>query len=339
MTSSEQTELQELELESQLGGMGVETKNRDIPIVSLSNFDARKEEIAESLWKAASEVGFFQLSDHGISLSDIDRSFLLAKTFFDLDEAIKSKYPLKDGGLNAGWESRAQVRPSTKTADQKESYQLTRPHMDGLWPKELDDFGFKKNLLAFEASCWEIGMKVLSCFAYKLGFESEFFANAHHPQQEGYQSTLRMLHYYPTAEKDFDESIWRAGAHTDFDCLTLLFQRKNQFGLQVCPGKDALSNEWTSVTPKDELITCNIGDMLMRWSDDQLKSTLHRVRMPKKSEYQGSRYSIAFFCQANKPVIIQGPQQKYEPISAEDYLKQANRSKFCVLIIFKQYSL
>jgi isopenicillin N synthase-like dioxygenase len=29
---------------------------------------------------------------------------------------------------------------------------------------------------------------------------------------------------------------WRAGAHTDFDCLTLLHQKTGQGGLQVCPG-------------------------------------------------------------------------------------------------------
>ncbi len=30
---------------------------------------------------------------------------------------------------------------------------------------------------------------------------------------------------------------WRAGAHTDYDCLTLLFQREGQDGLQVCPAR------------------------------------------------------------------------------------------------------
>ena len=35
----------------------------------------------------------------------------------------------------------------------------------------------------------------------------------------------------------------------------------------------------------------------MRWSDDRLKSNYHRVRMPRPGEYQGSRYSIAYFNQ------------------------------------------
>jgi hypothetical protein len=34
------------------------------------------------------------------------------------------------------------------------------------------------------------------------------------------------------------------------------------------------------------------GDMLMRWSDDQLPSNFHRVRSPLPGEYQGARYSL-----------------------------------------------
>ena len=74
--------------------------------------------------------------------------------------------------------------------------------------------------------------------------------------------------------------------------------------------------------PLPGVVTCNIGDMLMRWSDDRLQSTLHRVRMPRQDEYLGPRYSLPFFCQANKDAVIQGPDKKYEPITAADYLYQ-----------------
>lgn len=129
------------------------------------------------------------------------------------------------------------------------------------------------------------------------------------------------MHYLPLPEdQPLDPSIWRAGAHTDFDCLTMVFQQEGQGGLQVSPGRGTEGKgeerAWYSVTPKDGLITCNIGDMLMRWSDDRLKSTLHRVRMPRPGEPRGARYSMAFFCQANKDEIIQGPEKKYPPISA-----------------------
>jgi isopenicillin N synthase-like dioxygenase len=50
--------------------------------------------------------------------------------------------------------------------------------------------------------------------------------------------------------------------------------------------------------------------------------------MPKPDEYQGPRYSIAFFAQANKDAMIQGPKKLYEPISARDYLLQRIAANF-----------
>ena len=80
---------------------------------------------------------------------------------------------------------------------------------------------------------------------------------------------------------------------------------------------------WTDVEPLPSVITCNIGHMLMRWSDDKLLSTLHRVRMPRTDEYLGPRYSMPFFCQVNKDnAVIQGPGKSYAPITAHDYLQE-----------------
>jgi isopenicillin N synthase-like dioxygenase len=172
-------------------------------------------------------------------------------------------------------------------------------------------------------------MRVLSCFATKLGFAEDFFTIAHDPAQRSYQSTLRLLHYFAIDPLQRDAlGLWRAGAHTDFDCLTLLFQRAGQGGLQLLPGKDAASQAWTPIEPVDDLITCNIGDMLMRWSDDRLPSNFHRVKNPAAGEYQGARYSLAFFAQANRDVLIESPAGKYAPITAEDYLQQRVAANF-----------
>jgi isopenicillin N synthase-like dioxygenase len=277
-------------------------------------------------------VGFFQLANHGLEPGLVGEAFGLSERFFALPEAEKQRFRLKKG-LNAGWEFKSQVRPSTGTADDKESYQITLPRMDDLWPNQTLVPEFQRVMLNFEYRAWCLGMDILSCFADRLGFERDFFTKAHDRAQPDYQSTLRLLHYLPQPEdQPLDPSIWRAGAHTDFDCLTMVFQQEGQGGLQVSPGRGTEGKggerEWYSVTPKDGLITCNIGDMLMRWSDDRLKSTLHRVRMPRPGEYNGPRYSLAFFCQANKDEIIQGPEQKYPPISARDYLLQRIQANF-----------
>ncbi|MCP3711297.1 isopenicillin N synthase family oxygenase [Paraburkholderia sp. CNPSo 3274] len=318
--------LTELDKEARMGGLGSETHAREVRIIDLADFEERRAPIADELWAAATDVGFFQLVNHGIDLEQVRGAFEMAQRFFALPERVKAQYPLQKA-QNSGWESKAQVRPSTGTQDQKESYQITLPHMCGLWPTEEQLPGFRAAMLAFETQCWRLSVRVLSCFADKLGFARDFFEHAHDPSLPTYQSTLRLLHYYPN-DPSLPSGLWRAGAHTDFDCLTLLFQRAEQGGLQLCPGKEMDGQEWTSVEPADEVITCNIGDMLMRWSDDQLPSNFHRVRNPLPHEYQGSRYSLAFFCQANRNVMIEGPSRKYDPISAEDYLRQRVAANF-----------
>lgn len=303
--------------------------DRQIAVVDLSDFDNRKQEIADELWKAATEIGFFQVKNHSIAPEDIDAAFELSKEFFDLPLDAKQKYT-RGPKENSGYEFMSQVRPSTGTKDCKESLQITSSKMEGKWPtKELPDF--QADAEKFENDCWDLGMKLLSCFALKLGFEEDFFAKAHNPKASEYQSTLRLIHYPEVKEEDLDPKIWRAGAHTDFDCLTLLFQRNGQGGLQVCPGKDYGGHEWTAVTPSDYLITCNIGDMLMRWSDDKLLSNFHRVASPQKGDNLDERYSIAFFCQANTDVTIKGPQGKYDPISAGDYLRERIEANYAQL--------
>jgi isopenicillin N synthase-like dioxygenase len=317
--------MEELRREATLGKMGVEVE-RAIPVIDLTDFDARKAEIADQLWDAASTFGFFQIVGHGLYGTEIARAFQFAERFFALPHDVKARRPLHN---NAGWEFKAQVRPSTGTPDNKESYQITLPRMDGLWPTDEEIAGFHATMRAFEHRNWLVGMKVLSCFALKLGFEEDFFGRAHDCTSDAYQCTLRLINYMGMEHaKPADFELWRAGAHTDFDCLTLLHQRPGQGGLQLCPGNEAGSDRWTSVEPTEGVITCNIGDMLMRWSDDRLKSTLHRVRMPRPGEYLGPRQSIAFFCQANKDAVIVGPEGKYAPISAADYLQQRIAANF-----------
>ena len=316
---TEPPHLDELARESRMGGTGREV-GRDVPLVDLADFADRRTEITRDLWAAASEVGFFQLANHGIDPVLVDAAFDASAQFFALDPAQKATWPL-DRSRNAGWESRSQVRPSTGTADEKESYQITRSVMDGLWPTEEELPWFRTTMEELERASWGVAMRVLSCFADGLGLPRAFFADAHDPSSPSYQSTLRLLRY-PAPGPDVAPASWRAGAHTDFDCLTLLFQREGQSGLQLCPGSERDSGAWTPVPPDPDVITCNIGDMLMRWSDDRLQSTLHRVKGPDPDDPPIDRYSIAFFAQANRDVVIASPGGTYPPITAADYLAQ-----------------
>jgi isopenicillin N synthase-like dioxygenase len=99
-----------------------------------------------------------------------------------------------------------------------------------------------------------------------------------------------------------------------------------------------MGQNWLPVQARQDRIVCNIGDQLMRvsavltssgqrlttqWSDDRLKSTYHRVRLPEGGESRGPRYSLAFFNQARSDVIIQGPAKKYPPITGGQFIAEA----------------
>ncbi len=322
-------DLIEIEKERSVGDAGIEV-DRDIPIVDLGDFEARKSEITDALWRAATDLGFFQVVGHGIPATLIDAAFAQSANYFAQDADAKARNAMVPG-TNSGWEYKSQVRPSIGTADQKESYQITLPRMDGLWPNPADVPKFKEVLLAFERMNWLVAMRILSCLAERLDMRAETFTDGHDPLKAEYQSTLRLLHYLPLEAAPAEgDKFWRAGAHTDFDCLTLLHQRNGQSGLQVCPGKDASEQDlaWTDVPARDYVITCNIGDMLMRWSDDRLVSNFHRVRMPKPGESLAARHSIAFFAQANQDTVLQGPLAKYPPITGHDYIQMRIGANF-----------
>ena len=112
-------------------------------------------------------------------------------------------------------------------------------------------------------------------------------------------------------------------------------------GLEICPGREAVTefganDNWSAADPIPGAITCNIGDMLMQWSDDRLKSTFHRVRMPKADEYQGPRYSIGYFNQANKGSVIVGPKKKYPPVTGLDFILAAMQRNYSALEALKE---
>ncbi|WWD04625.1 hypothetical protein V865_002696 [Kwoniella europaea PYCC6329] len=298
-----------------------------VPTISLHDFDARRQEIINELMDASTNVGFFTLSNHGISPSEVQAAFDLSQQFFALPDEVKSKTALN--GKNAGWEKNTQVRPSTGTADQKESIQLQFARMEGLWPSDEDLPGFRERAEKFMNQVRDLSVKVMECFAEGLGLPLNTFTEGTvDPGVGDSQDVLRLLHYHSTEGKSFGPNFWRAGAHADFDVLTMLFQRDGEGGLEVCPGRKVVGDfgmgqNWLPVEARQDRIVCNIGDQLMRWSDDRLKSTYHRVRLPEGQESRGPRYSIAFFNQARTDSIIQGPQKKYPPITGGEFIAEA----------------
>ncbi|KAI5779131.1 hypothetical protein EDC01DRAFT_320023 [Geopyxis carbonaria] len=320
--------------------IGKPKKARMIPKISLHDFESRREEIAKQLLDAAENTGFFVLvNQESPSPAEIEEMFEISKTFFDLPASSKSRYA-HNRADNAGWEFKSQIRPSTGLPDQKESLQL-QYHRRNLpnhsWPSAADNPTLAPHFTAttarFMQNVHTLSQRILTFFAVALGFPADFFARAHVVDAPDAQSTLRLLHYPALHGAPTPRGSWRAGAHTDFDVLTLLFQRSGEPGLEVCPGREAhtsyaAGDTWTPVEPRTGEIVCNIGDMMMAWSDDRFKSLYHRVRCPADGDVQGERYSIAYFNQANKNVLIQGPKGKYPPLTAQQYIRNAIARNF-----------
>jgi isopenicillin N synthase-like dioxygenase len=132
--------------------------------------------------------------------------------------------------------------------------------------------------------------------------------------------------------KPEDFEGWRAGAHTDFDCLTLLHQTHRPGRLAGLPRATTGGRaRMDGCGSRDGVITCNIGDMLMRWSDDLLQSNAAPGAHAAPDEYLGPRYSMPFFAQANRDFVLQGPEKKYPAITAGDYIVERIKANYDAL--------
>lgn len=101
-------------------------------------------------------------------------------------------------------------------------------------------------------------------------------------------------------------------------------------GLQVeDPTKPGKFND---VQPMDGALVMNIGDLMMRWSNDKLRSTKHRVTLPPMQDRISSgitrqRKSIVYFLTTDPDTVIETMSTcidekhpaKYEPITQREY--------------------
>ncbi|CAO3631986.1 unnamed protein product [Cunninghamella blakesleeana] len=310
------------------------TQQRKFRCIDLSDFDKRKEAIVNDIMTASKENGFFYVSNHGINSNDVQEMFNTGKQFFALPDNIKSKYPL-DVPRNAGWEKLSQIRPQTGLPDLKESMQLTFHHIPDLWPSEEDVPDFKPKVEKFMKQCNDLSQKILECLAIGLDFPHDYFTRCHDITQPDALNSLRFQHYFDLKEKlnDFGHDHYRTGPHTDPDTITLLFHPKknhhhHHHGLEACQGREDVTtfvqgSHWLPISPNEDEIICNIGDMMMRWSDDVLKSNFYRVNRPTLDDDLSSQYNITYFVQANKSAIIQGRTKYNHPLTAGDFLRQA----------------
>ncbi|KAF5343415.1 hypothetical protein D9758_011816 [Tetrapyrgos nigripes] len=320
----------------------------ELPTIDFANFsDGTTEEareIGQKFFAACRDVGFAYLVNTGIPQEKVDEMFAWSAQFFrlPLETRMKAPHPPEGwkhrgySGIGVEQVSQMVFDPTelaairAKSPDFKESFDIgseTSAHVQNIWVPESDLPGFRGYCMEFFNVCKDFEMKkLLPALAIGLGLDRDFFFEYHSLGD----NQLRLLHY-PEAPADVFESgkKGRIGAHTDFSTGTLLFQ-DDCGGLEVeSPNQPGV---FIPAPPVPGAIVFNIGDFLMRWSNDTLKSTLHRVRAPPRkegdSETTRERFSIPYFMSANEDKIIDclpgcyGPDKpkKYEPIGAGEYI-------------------
>jgi len=168
----------------------------------------------------------------------------------------------------------------------------------------------------------EVANVLLDIFSLSLGLPTQYLRDRHQTPR----SPLRMHHYPPMPHDPMSTTSERAIAaaeHTDYGTITLLLVSKNDpGGLQVWKRDTAT---WMDIPYRPDCIIVNIGDLLMRWTNDRYVSNIHRVLMPDTAIQKGNhRYSMAYFVTPAKdtlvtPVTLDGEIAKYPNITAGDY--------------------
>ena len=309
----------------------------EIPVIDISPIRSGAtglKDVAREIGAAARGIGFFSVVNHGVPLRLCDDAFAVARAFFALPEAAKEQISFERSPQYYGFSRmRAEKLHPDRPSDLKESYNMGRDlapddpdvvagkpfHGVNLWP---DVTGFRETMLAYFAAQHALVIDLHRAVAVDLGAEPGFFD----PRMDRTLGVLRLLHY-PPHPGPFDDVLYGAAPHTDYGNITLLLQG-DIAGLEV-QGRDG---RWIAVPPLAGAFVCNIGDALMRWTNDVYVSTPHRVVNASNRE----RYSIAFFGDPNGDALIECLPQcttaerpaKYAPITYADYLVRRLRETY-----------
>ena len=270
------------------------------------------------------------LKNHGVAADLLEQAFQQSRRFFDLPLETKQQLAWTEATSNRGYVGiqRERLNPQ-RPGDAKECFNIgqEKPAIAPSNSAEAaliqnrwlpGDEEFRLTMMRFFDACTAAVDRVLQAFALALQLPPEFLTTLHRKRE----NTLRLLHY-PPVEFDLEPDQIRAGEHSDYGSITLLFQ-DDVGGLEV----QSLSGEWLSAPCIPDTVLVNTGDLMQRWTNDIFRSTKHRVGVPTGDRIHRSRYSIAFFCHPDMDAEIkcidscQSPEQppKYPPILARDHL-------------------
>ncbi|KAJ5692652.1 hypothetical protein N7462_002075 [Penicillium macrosclerotiorum] len=235
------------------------------------------------------------------------------------------------GGFQRGYENiRSQNFEKQGKGDLKEGFYLGKhlslddPYViqrrfgqgPNKYPAELPDpKEFQRTMEEYHSAMNSLAVNLLCILACTLGLDQNYFDDfCEHPV-----AALRLLHY-PPQDPTTLETERGIGAHTDFGAVTMLLQDETG-GLQVWNNR---SSDWVDVTPIPGAYVINLGNMMMRWTNDRYLSNLHRVINKSGRE----RFSIPFFFSGNPNYTIEclpscvdlEKGAKYPPVKVHDWM-------------------
>jgi isopenicillin N synthase-like dioxygenase len=291
-----------------------------IPLVDMTQPEAR---VVEQIGAACEQIGFFTITNHGVPPEVIDETWQAAIAFFDrpLEEKmalalgdrqglvpnLPQYYPFQEEALAAGL---GQKTPG----DLKESIGFGPADGGRPWPPQ--PAALRPAMERYFAAMLELGDRLRRVLVQALGQPADLLDDLF--PADGGASYLRAINY--PAQRGVLPLQMRAGAHTDYGCLTILRSQDSAGGLQA----QSRDGAWIDVQGLDDCFVINIADAMTLWSNDRFVSTIHRVVTPPDALVAGSRrQSIAFFYNpaANaliKPIVAEGEQARYKPITYQE---------------------
>ncbi|TEA22195.1 2-oxoglutarate-dependent dioxygenase gloF [Colletotrichum sidae] len=332
-----------------MAATAVDKEGLFIPLIDFSAFltgdPEKRTETAKQILDGFQNAGFIYLQNVPISPELRAATFAKSADFFAQDDAAKNAVgwttPEANRGYSApGREKVSQFKSAAEVEkvragnpDLKESYEVGRegePDHPNQWPVEEEGTpvaGFRTQMLRFFDECKALHVEVMRAIAVGMGIDERYFDAF----TDVGDNTLRLLHYPSVDPHVFkiNPGQVRAGEHSDYGSITLLFQ-DDRGGLQV----KSPNGRFVDATPIPGTVVVNAGDLLARWSNDTIKSTIHRVVEPPRKPEDGSvyppRYSIAYFCNPNYKSHIEAipgtyateADKKYEGINSGQYLVQ-----------------
>ena len=234
----------------------------DLPVidfVSLNAKDASGERTPQSveerhrLFTALRDTGFSYLKHPGVNQATINQLFAHSKRFFakPMEEKLKILGKLDKGrGPSQGYSNPAKLAHNPTTSDIKEFFGMYRDddiEKPNQWLDDPDSKAMRADLVRFFDSCHAVILELLSALAEEVGLSSD----AVHPFVSEKNHFIACL-FYPSTSTDSFRNRVRAAAHTDYGCLTLLFNDSSE-GLQVM----RQSGEYEYVRQRDDCAILN----------------------------------------------------------------------------------